>query len=368
MSWREWWPLGKRYDEGEPPGAPPLFPGDPSDAYEDPLVAALLGRSQFAAKANPDQLAAVEASASMVSRAFALAELSPSTAATRAVSPALLAMVGRAFIAKGEFLAVIEADPMTGLVLHPASHWDVQGGHRRETWRYRADLQGPSRQSSVSRPYSSVLHPRINVEAAKPWRGQSPITKAGLSAGLAAQAEKILTAEAKIPPSRIAPHPGGSGDNAADSLKDFLSNLRSGGITGFRLGHFAQADGMTPGSALAPQRVGADPAAGLVSLRSDAAGEIFSATGVPIELFRASDGTGAREAYRRFLFNTVLPWAELIAEELADKLDAPGLALKFDRLFASDLSGRARAFQSMTGGGMEVAKAAALSGLMAMDD
>ena len=39
------------------------------------------------------------------------------------------------------------------------------------------------------------------------------------------------------------------------------------------------------------------------------------------------------------------------------------LALNFDALFAADLSGRARAFQSMVGGGMDVAKAAALSGL-----
>ena len=36
----------------------------------------------------------------------------------------------------------------------------------------------------------------------------------------------------------------------------------------------------------------------------------------------------------------------------------------FDRLFASDLQGRARSFQSMVGGGMDVGKAAALAGLM----
>lgn len=355
MSWRTWWPWAEEraLDKSE------------GEVLEDPLVAALVGRSGFAAKANPDQLAAVEASASMVSRAFALAELSPSTPATRAIKPGLLALVGRAFIARGEAVLVIEADPMTGLILHPASHWDIQGGHRRETWRYRADLQGPSRQTSVSRPFSSVLHPRINVEARRPWRGQSPITKAGLSAGLAAQAEKILTAEAKIPPSRIAPFPG----IADDELKQFVRDLTKGGITSLKSGaEFAPGQQMTRGQDYAPGRIGPEPAAGLVSLRSDAAGEVFAATGVPIELFRASDGTGAREAYRRFLFNTVLPWAAIVAEELGEKLDAPGLQLTFDKLFASDLSGRARAFQSMTGGGMDVAKAANLSGLMQMED
>ena len=56
-----------------------------------------------------------------------------------------------------------------------------------------------------------------------------------------------------------------------------------------------------------------------------------------------------------------------MATELAQKLDTPGLAFNFDRLFASDLSGRARAFQSMVGGGMAVDQAAGLAGLLVDD-
>ena len=44
-------------------------------------------------------------------------------------------------------------------------------------------------------------------------------------------------------------------------------------------------------------------------------------------------------------------------------LDEPGLRLVWDELRASDLAGRARAFQSMVGAGMDIAKAAALPGL-----
>ena len=44
------------------------------------------------------------------------------------------------------------------------------------------------------------------------------------------------------------------------------------------------------------------------------------------------------------------------------------MSLSFDRLFASDLTGRARAFQSMVGAGMPVEKAASLAGLMATED
>ena len=94
---------------------------------------------------------------------------------------------------------------------------------------------------------------------------------------------------------------------------------------------------------------------------------MLAACGVPITLLTKSDGTASREAYRRFLHSSVAPVAELVAVELREKLDIPALSLNFDRLFASDLSGRARAFQSMVGGGMEVAKAAALAGLMEPD-
>ena len=46
------------------------------------------------------------------------------------------------------------------------------------------------------------------------------------------------------------------------------------------------------------------------------------------------------------MHSTISPVARVVAGELAVKLDTPGLAFDFKALFASDLSGRARAFQS----------------------
>ena len=93
------------------------------------------------------------------------------------------------------------------------------------------------------------------------------------------------------------------------------------------------------------------------------AGEVLAACGVSAELFMPGDATGQRESWRRFLHGSVQPLADLLAGELAVKLDAPGLRLNFDRLFASDLSGRARAFGSMVQGGMDATRAARLAGL-----
>ena len=63
------------------------------------------------------------------------------------------------------------------------------------------------------------------------------------------------------------------------------------------------------------------------------------------------------------LHATIDPLGKLVAEELTEKFEFP-VNLNFDNLMASDISGRARAFQSMVGGRMDVTKAAELSGLM----
>ena len=69
---------------------------------------------------------------------------------------------------------------------------------------------------------------------------------------------------------------------------------------------------------------------------------------------------------RRFFPLTVEPLAGCLARELTDKLET-SIELGFSGRFAADLTGRARAFQSMVGGGMDAAKAASLAGLMAVD-
>ena len=112
-----------------------------------------------------------------------------------------------------------------------------------------------------------------------------------------------------------------------------------------------------------PQRIGANPPASMATLRTDSAQAVLSACGLSADLFATGDAAGQRESWRRFLHGSVQPLADLVAAELAGKLDAPDLRLDFDRLFASDLSGRARALQSMVGAGMELDDARRFSGL-----
>ena len=94
--------------------------------------------------------------------------------------------------------------------------------------------------------------------------------------------------------------------------------------------------------------------------------EVYSACGIPLSVVTEAEGTGQREGFRRLLHSTVVPLGRIVAEELSAKFEAD-ISLSFDSLFAADLSGRARAFQSLVGGGMDTTKAAGLAGLMEME-
>ncbi|MDD9984844.1 MAG: hypothetical protein OXQ31_01085 [Spirochaetaceae bacterium] len=118
-----------------------------------------------------------------------------------------------------------------------------------------------------------------------------------------------------------------------------------------------------PTSDWRPQRIGAHPPESLPTLRTDSAQAVLAACGVPAELAAHGDAAGQRESWRRFLHGSVQPLADLLLPELRRKLEVPDLALSFERLFASDISGRARAFGSLVQGGMDADRAAALAGL-----
>ena len=81
-----------------------------------------------------------------------------------------------------------------------------------------------------------------------------------------------------------------------------------------------------------------------------------------MSLVTDADGTGQREAFRRFLTTAVQPVADLVAEELSTKLDTE-ISFRFDGLYAHDLQGRATSFQKLVACGMDVSEAVAVSGL-----
>ena len=94
--------------------------------------------------------------------------------------------------------------------------------------------------------------------------------------------------------------------------------------------------------------------------------EVLAACGVPPGMFAHVGDSGQRETYRRFVTLTIEPLGRMVGAELSAKLETK-IGLDFSGLYAHDLAGRARAFQSMVGAGMALERAAGLSGLMEVE-
>ena len=339
-------------------------------SYTDAVVQAILSQASGDSAGDPGALGALETASGLYARAFASATVSPINSRTAAITPGLLSLIARNLIRRGDSLHLIEVEGGE-IRLSPVGTWDISGGDREGGWMVRADLFGPSGSRSVSRPWDAFIHCRYAVDPSRPWRGVGPLGWASDTGLLAANLEKRLGEEAGGAVAHLLPVPSDGGDGSGDDpLAALKPDIRKGKgrtlLVETTAAGYGEGRSAAPQRDMVPSRLGADPPDVLGSLRSDAALSVLGACGVPPSLAStvSSDGTAQRESWRRFLHGSVQPLSLLIAEELGEKLDVPGLKLSFDSLFASDLSGRARAFQSMTKAGLPIEKAAGLAGLM----
>ena len=339
--------------------------------YTDAVVRAIQNRAN--SLVDVVGTAAVEAAAGLLSRAFAAAEVSAPPWAKRAIGPGFLGQAGRELIRAGQSMHVISVSELGALELLPCSSWDFQGeGPSPEGWKVEAVLNGPSEVITVVRPWQSVIFVAWGHLQGRPFAGRGPLGFAHTTARLQSETERSLADEAGGPVAQLLAVPQDGGDGGDDDpLKDLKADLRGARGRALLLETTAAAwgEGMSasPRRDWRPERLGPDPPDGLTKTMQQGFSEILGACGVPAALFSASDGTAAREGYRRFYSATVEPLARVLEVELSTKLEVE-IKLSFASRFAADLSGRARAFQSMVGAGMDPAKAAGLAGLLVAED
>ena len=327
--------------------------------YTDAIVQALLQEATGQTTATVASLGVTEACAGLWGRSFASATVTLSNAATAALTPAVLEVIGRRLLLHGE--AVFEITVEDGAVrLVEASNWEIE---ERGQWLYRADFSTPEGTYNRTLSSSRILHPRIGATSGQPWQGESPIPSA--TAKLACELETKLTQEVGGPVGNVLPLPHkGSVANLQGDIDKLAGRTV---LVESTAGGYGDKEAAPRGD-WQTKRIGANPPSAMIELRKEVQASILAACGCPGSLLERSDGTLAREEMRRFLHSTLSPVARVVADEMAVKLDTPGLAFDSKNLFASDLSGRARAFQSMVGGGMDVTKAASLAGLMVDND
>ena len=356
------WPFerraGRRYPDTDSQ-APPEEDGTGAGSATDAKISELLAQASGKA-VDATALAVVESCAGLWERCLASATVEPFSNRTAGLTPALLALVGRALAVKGNLVCRITVEGVA-VRLWPAADFDIQGETDPATWTYRLNLPGPSATHTVVAPADGVLHFRCGALPSAPWRGVAPLARATSTATLAAAVESSLSAELKIPPGRVGLVHG--------KASDLLAWMRTGGF--FAGGNVADRGlQQEPAARHKPQTYGPAPEEVVAALRGDTGRDIANAFGVSPALFaERGDGAGQREAWRRFWLGTVQPLAVQIQAEVREKL-APGVGITLEGMRAGDEDGRSRAvarraaaFKTLVDTGMDRDEARRVAGL-----
>lgn len=324
--------------------------------YVDAIVAAIIAaRTGGVAELYPYETGAVETAAGIWSRAFAQGRTDGYE-----VEAEVLAAMGRDLVLLGETVWTEHRG-----VLVRAASVVVEGMATAEAeWQYRLEVPAPSGVWSLRRPGRDVVHARWSVDRSRPWKGVAPVDRARLPMGALASVERRLGQELGAPVGWLLPIPRDASEASVASLgadlaaadgKTLLVESAAGGW-GDR--------GAAPQQDWTPRRIGGQPAETVLRARSELQLSVLAACGIPPEIVvQVSEGTGQREAWRRFLHGSVAPMGRLVAQQLSGVAGSP-VTLDFEHLMASDVQGRARAFQSLVQSGMDPGAAAGASGLL----
>ena len=332
-------------------------------SYTDALVTALIrqARGRTAGVSLISETGALESAAGLVGRAFMACEVQGPDVYTRALTPQVMEMVGRGLIRRGD--AVFYLDMSDGLTLLPAQTHNVEGGALPSTWTYDITLSGPSQIKGL-RPVQAagVLHFRYGVDLERPWRGNAPLTIARAIGDLVAEATTYLNQESSKPRGAFLPTPKDGDDATIEKLRADTRAAQGQVVYVESMADDWDAGGKPPPD-WETQNFGPTVGAGMVETMKMARSEALAALGLNEAIFGGADSAALREAWRLALFSLISPLGHLVESEIKAKID-PGISLSWTELRASDLAGRARAWQSLVKGGMDLKEASAIAGLM----
>ena len=154
----------------------------------------ILGAFEAAATATPRAAAtgALEASSSLIGRCLASATVEGPASLTAAVTPAVLAQIGRSLIRQGEQVFEIDVDADGRVRLLTAGYHDVYGPADPDGWTYRTSVYGPSGTTTKHLPAAAVVHVRYLTDPARQWCGVAPLRAATIAGRLSAEVAAAL--------------------------------------------------------------------------------------------------------------------------------------------------------------------------------
>ena len=329
-----------------------------SSSYTDQVVARLIASASGASGGS--LLAVVETAARLWAAGLASATVSPVNRALSAVTPSVLANIGRSLCRRGESVHLIDVSGGRVRLISCAS-WTVSGSDDPASWRYRTTLSGPSSTRTIAVEAASVLHIRYAPDP--PWKGRCPLELAADTLRAAGLLESAVSEEFSFVQQQIlSPRRNQNDYGAVDSLTpDLIEKI----VESFSA-HTGAGALVIPGD-LEPRRLGPAPPESFIGIRDGLEHSLLGAFGIPPSLVSATGNAGAmREGFRLVLHTLLKPLGALVAEELQAKLD-PDAELDFTALRAGDITGSARAFGSLVTGGLTPKSAAEVVGLEGVD-
>ena len=318
--------------------------------------------------------AAVETASGLWGRALALADVTPRSSRTAAITPSFLELAGRELGRRGELVCDIDVDARGVRLFPAASSYVVIGGHRPEEWVYTLTLFGPGRTVTVYRHRAGVAHLAYGRTVERPWEGRAPWQSASLAGNLLAGVERQLAGEAAAArdTSWRSLTPATTGKTPKQTATPIRSTrcVQTWPPPAARpCSHRPRLPGTAPGPAAAPPgdyrsaRFGMNPPEATVEARRDVERSILGCYGVPPILMAGSGaGSGMREGWRQLIGLTVEPLATLIGSQLSEALGVE-VTLDMRRARAADVVMLARAVGSLTTAGMPLADAREVVGL-----
>ena len=301
------------------------------------------------------ELAVTEACSSLWGRSLSSARVEGAGAAvTAAIDPQTLNLIGREMARHGE--VAFKIDMVGGaLVLIPISDFTVYGGALRSAWVFGCNLTGPTSTTYELLPADQVLYLQTAFEPRRPWLPVAPLTAAKITGRLLAELEQGFLDEATGPRGSVVPV-AIDRDKGISTYQRLINAMRGrvALLTSNAFSHVSSIGGssLAGASDFLPRRYGSNPPAAAVTLRKDAEAAVAAAFGVsPSLLTSTSDGTMARESFRRLLHTTMAPIGQIIAAEMQRKLASPDLRLSWAELGAADTAARGRSFRALVGNG-----------------
>ena len=224
------------------------------------------------------------------------------------------------------------------LELERACSWDISGSSPNPArWVYKVDISTPSAIVTRTLPAASVIHLKMDSLPESPWQGRAPWESASLTSSALAELEAGIRDESRIYAGRVWVAPDAASQAQVDGMGRTIALLKGGKqvVSETTAGGFGQGKvaAPSPNRDWKPVQTGPTHAEGNVGMRESVQASLSAAYGIAGAYHNPNATAPAlREVKRLAFLDRTVPLAELMAVELADKLDSPGFKMGWPNL------------------------------------